>query len=69
MELVCMNCKQKLADVETVAVFNAAVQCGECGATVGHQFIPEEKPAPEPEPGKTGAPAAGTGSAASSATS
>ena len=53
MELICTSCKQKLADVEVLIPFNAAVQCGDCGATVGHQFLlPPAAEVPVPETGQ-----------------
>ncbi len=46
MELICTSCKQVLAKVEVLIPFGAAVSCGECGVTSGHQMLPDDASAP-----------------------
>lgn len=46
MLVVCTNCQEELAEVKVLASFNAPIQCGKCGASVGYKFDPE--PVPEP---------------------
>jgi hypothetical protein len=46
MKIVCTNCKETLANIEVLVPFSASVHCGECGATVGHQLMPDDTPAP-----------------------
>lgn len=41
MELICGNCKQILANVKVLIPFGAAVSCGECGTTLGHNMLVE----------------------------
>jgi hypothetical protein len=41
MKIVCTNCKETLANIEVLVPFSASVHCGECGATVGHQLMPD----------------------------
>jgi hypothetical protein len=58
MRIVCTNCQEELADVTVLVPFSASVQCGSCGATVGHQLLPAPAPDPAPVPPKPGSTAA-----------
>jgi hypothetical protein len=53
MELVCTNCNRELATVEVLYPFSASVNCGECGATVGHKMEPDPAAAVPLSPAET----------------